>query len=138
LTDSYRFVLERHAKFCANQVSEPVQVQGISDLAVDGRKFSGNAQHRKRFCSLFHGTFLLGFNLGLMETYLTMPSKQPAYRRGRSHAAFLRNVSVASADVRRGLKEVWEAHENLREIPFDRIEALKRERYSRDEWNFKF
>jgi hypothetical protein len=67
-----------------------------------------------------------------------MPSKQPAYRRGRSHAAFLRNVSVASADVRRGLKGVWEAHENLREIPFDRIEALKRERYSRDEWNFKF
>jgi hypothetical protein len=50
----------------------------------------------------------------------------------------LRNVSVASADVRRGLKEVWEARENLREIPFDRIEALKRERYSRDEWNLKF
>jgi lipoate-protein ligase A len=138
LTDSYRFVLERHAKFCSNQVAAAVQIQGISDLAVDGRKFSGNAQHRKRFCSLFHGTFLLGFNLGLMETYLTMPSKQPAYRRGRSHAAFLRNVSVASADVRRGLKGVWEAHENLREIPFDRIEALKRERYSRDEWNFKF
>lgn len=138
LTDSYRFVLERHAKFCADQVAEAVQIQGISDLAVGGRKFSGNAQHRKRLCSLFHGTFLLGFDLGLIETCLPMPSKQPAYRRGRSHEAFLRNVSMTPHDVKRALQQVWEANEQLQKIPFDRIEALKRERYSRDEWNFKF
>jgi lipoate---protein ligase len=138
LTDSYRFVLERHAMFCANQVSEAVQIQGISDLALGGRKFSGNAQHRKRFCSLFHGTFLLGFDLGLIETCLPMPSKQPAYRRSRSHDAFLCNVSMTPHDVRQALQQVWEAEEQLQEIPFGRIEALKRERYSRDEWNLKF
>ena len=41
LTDSYRFVLERHLNFCANQISEIVEIQGVSDLAVNGRKFSG-------------------------------------------------------------------------------------------------
>jgi lipoate-protein ligase A len=41
-------------------------------------------------------------------------------------------------DVRRALKQVWEADEALQEIPLERIEALKRERYSRDEWNFKY
>lgn len=138
LADSYRFVLERHVKFCANQVSEVVQIQGISDLAVGGRKFSGNAQHRKRRYSLFHGTFLLGFDLRLIETCLPTPSKQPAYRGGRSHGAFLCNFSMTSADVRRALKQVWEAEEQLQAIPFDRIGTLKRERYSRDEWNFKF
>ena len=138
LTDSYRFVLERHVKFCTNQVSGSVQIQGISDLAVGGRKFSGNAQHRKRLCSLFHGTFLLGFDLGLIETYLPMPSKQPAYRGGRSHGDFLCNLSMTPRDVRRALKQVWEADEELQEIPLERIEALKRERYSRDEWNFKY
>jgi lipoate---protein ligase len=138
LTASYRFILERHLKFCASQSAETIQIQGISDLALDGRKFSGNAQHRKRFCSLFHGTFLLGFDLGLIETCLPMPSKQPAYRRSRSHDAFLCNVTMTPHDVRQALQQVWEAEEQLQEIPFDRIEALKRERYSRDDWNFKF
>jgi lipoate---protein ligase len=138
LTASYRFILERHLKFCAGQSAETIQIQGISDLAVGGRKFSGNAQHRKRFCSLFHGTFLLDFDLGLVETCLPMPSKQPAYRGGRSHQAFLCNLSMTPSDVRRALKQIWGADEQLQEIPFDRIEALKRERYSRDEWIFKF
>ncbi|HEY7322680.1 MAG TPA: lipoate--protein ligase family protein [Candidatus Binatia bacterium] len=138
LAGSYRFVLERHVQFCTAQSSEVIQIQGISDLAVDGRKFSGNAQHRKRLCSLFHGTFLLRFDLGLIETYLPMPSKQPDYRRGRSHAAFLCNLSVKPSDIRRALKETWKADQALQEIPFDRIEALKQSRYSRDEWRFKY
>jgi len=48
LTVSYRFVLARHMKLCLSDPSEAVQIQGISDLALDGRKFSGNAQHRTR------------------------------------------------------------------------------------------
>lgn len=138
LTVSYRFVLERHLKSCAVQGSAAIQIQGISDLTLDGRKFSGNAQHRKRLCTLFHGTFLLRFDLGIIETYLRMPSKQPAYRRGRSHGAFLCNLGITPLDLRRALKQVWEADEPLHDIPLDRIEALKRERYARDEWNFKF
>jgi lipoate---protein ligase len=138
LTDSCRFVLERHLKFCADRASEAIHIQGISDLALDGRKFSGNAQHRKRLCSLFHGTFLLQFDLGLVETCLHMPSKQPVYRRGRSHEAFLCNLGVASNDVRRALKQAWGANQELQEIPFGRIKTLVAERYSCDEWNFKF
>ena len=138
LTDSCRFVLERHLKFCANQVSETVQIQGISDLVVEGRKFSGNAQHRKRLCSLFHGTFLLRFDFGLIKAYLPMPSQQPAYRGGRSHDDFLCNLSITPNDVRLALKQAWRADESLHEIPVDRIKVLVRERYSRNEWNFKY
>ncbi len=138
LTASYRFVLERHLKYLTGHTSEAIQIQGVSDLALDGRKFSGNAQHRKRVCSLFHGTFLLGFDLGLIETCLRMPSKQPAYRQGRPHEAFLCNLNVAPQTMRRSLKQAWGADEELREIPFARIKALLRERYSRSEWNFKF
>ena len=137
LTASYRFVLERHLKFCAGQSCETVQIQGISDLTLDGRKFSGNAQHRKR-SRLFHGTFLLSFDITLIEKYLAMPSRQPDYRRGRSHEAFLCNLSVAPNDVRQALKQTWEANEPLHEIPVDRIKALVRERYSQDAWNFKY
>ena len=67
-----------------------------------------------------------------------MPSKQPAYRRGRSHDAFLCNLSITPNDMRRALKQAWGAEETLHEIPADRIKALVRERYSRNEWNFKY
>jgi lipoate-protein ligase A len=138
LTASYRFILERHLKFCAGQSEETVQIRGISDLTLEGRKFSGNAQHRKRLCSLFHGTFLLNFDITLIEKYLPMPSRQPGYRGGRSHEAFLCNLSITPNDVRPALKQAWGADETLNEIPIDRIKALVRERYSRDEWNFKY
>jgi lipoate---protein ligase len=138
LTDSYHYVLSRHLSLCANDGAAAVQIQGVSDLALDGRKFSGNAQHRKRLCSLFHGTLLLYFDIALIETCLLMPSRQPAYRHGRSHEAFLCNLSMPPEDVRKALRNAWGAEEALHEVPFDRIEALVGERYSRQEWNFKY
>lgn len=138
LKDAYRFVLERHRKFCASQAPETVQIQGISDLTLDGRKFSGNAQHRKRLCSLFHGTFLLSFDRALIETCLAMPSRQPDYRHGRSHEAFLCNLSMKPEDIRWALRRAWGANEQLQKTPFERIEALVDDRYSRKEWNFKY
>jgi lipoate---protein ligase len=138
LTDSYRYVLNRHLSLCANHGAAAVQIQGVSDLALDGRKFSGNAQHRKRRCSLFHGTFLLHFDIALIEACLFMPSRQPAYRQQRSHETFLCNLSIAARDVCAALRQVWGAKEALHEVPLDRIEALVGERYSRRQWNFKY
>ena len=138
LTASYRFVLEQHVKFCAGQGCEAVQIQGISDLALNGRKFSGNAQHRKRLCTLFHGTFLLNFDIPLIETFLKMPSRQPAYRMERSHRNFLCNLSMKPEDARGALKQAWNAKNRLEKVPFDRIQELLGERYSRDEWNLKY
>jgi lipoate-protein ligase A len=138
LTASYRFVLQRHLTFCAGQGWKAVQIQGISDLTLNGRKFSGNAQHRKRVCTLFHGTFLLSFDITLIEAFLQMPSKQPVYRNERSHQDFLCNLSMAPQDACRALKQAWDAKDRLAEVPFDRIQALLRERYSRNEWNLKY
>jgi lipoate-protein ligase A len=138
LTGSYRFVLGRHRKYLEAHCSKAIQIEGVSDLAVDGRKFSGNAQHRKRLCSLFHGTFLLSFDRALIETCLAMPSRQPDYRHARSHEAFLCNLSMKPEDIRRALRQAWGANEQLQETPFERIEALVDDRYSRKEWNFKY
>jgi lipoate-protein ligase A len=138
LTDSYGFVLRRHLNCFACPSPGAVQIQGISDLALDGRKFSGNAQHRKRVCSLFHGTILYRFDLSLIEACIKMPSREPAYRHGRSHGAFLCNLEIAGNDIRRALRREWGAVEELREVPFNRIQALVRERYACKEWNFKY
>jgi lipoate-protein ligase A len=138
LTHSYRFVLGRHLTALASYVAEPIEIEGISDLVTTGRKFSGNAQHRKRRCSLYHGTILLRFDIAVMEKFLPMPSKEPVYRRGRSHATFLSNLSVTSIEAREALRRAWRAEEELQGVPSAEIDQLVRERYSRSEWNFKF
>lgn len=115
-----------------------VEIRGGNDLAISGRKISGNAQHRKRHFTLVHGTVLLKMDVSVMEQVLPMPSKEPAYRRSRSHADFLMNLRVASESVKRALRAVWSAREEFGDVPHERIVELLGERYSRGEWNLKF
>jgi lipoate-protein ligase A len=63
--------------------------QGTSDVAVDDRKISGNAQARRWRALLVHGTLLVDFDLELAERLLLRPPREPEYRRGRSHRDFL-------------------------------------------------
>ncbi|HLN84467.1 MAG TPA: lipoate--protein ligase family protein, partial [Candidatus Binatia bacterium] len=78
--EGFRYVLERHKKIVQAITGLEVALEGISDLAIGARKFSGNAQYRKSRAVLIHGTFLLDFDLSLIGRYLQLPSKQPAYR----------------------------------------------------------
>ncbi len=102
------------------------------------RKFSGNAQYRKRRFVLFHGTFLLHFDISFLEKLLPVPSKQPAYRQNRTHGNFLTNLNLPPHKVKEALKQSWSARVEFKNIPFETIERLARERYSSDEWNLKF
>jgi len=138
VSDSYKRVLQRHQRLCAGLISEAVTIEGICDLAAEGRKISGNAQHRKQHYSLVHGSFLLNLDLGLIETCLPMPSCQPGYRQSRTHQSFVRNISVDSGSVREGLKREWKVDSDLEEIPYKRIDELVCKRYSRPDWNQKF
>ena len=137
IAESFHTVLKPHQKLFARLMGEAVQIEGISDLAIGGEKFSGNSQHRKLRYTLFHGTVLLTLNLALIEATLRMPSKQPGYRKGRSHTRFLRNLAIDAERARRGLREEWGAVENLH-IPVDKVEKAVQGRYSRHQWNFRF
>jgi lipoate-protein ligase A len=135
---SYHRVLDRHRELIARLTSEPVEFQGTSDLAIAGWKFSGNSQHRKQRYTVFHGTFLLNFDLSLIEVCLPLPSHQPAYRQGRAHESFLRNIRVEPARVKQALKEAWQADDPYDRVPDARIEALMEARYGCGEWHNKF
>jgi lipoate-protein ligase A len=115
-----------------------VSVRGHSDLTLGDLKFSGNAQRRKRRFLLFHGTFLLGTDIELIERVLPMPSRQPEYRQNRQHRDFLTNVNVAAPRIQEALQESWQAMEPLNDVPLDQVFALAKARYSTDDWNFKF
>ncbi len=138
ITGSNRYIMEKHRQLFETLLQRPVDLQGHTDLALAGRKFSGNAQRRKRRSLLFHGSFLLALDLPLMGELLPMPSKQPDYRGDRSHADFVCNVPLSASVIRKGLRAVWNAHETLGTPPNDSIQRLVREKYSRDDWNFRF
>jgi lipoate---protein ligase len=138
INDTFRYVLERHRRFIGQIAGVDVRIEGISDLAVDGRKISGNAQYRRARYVLVHGTFLLNFDLSMIARFLRVPAKQPAYRRHRPHSEFMTNLNLKSAQVRACIRDSWKAVEEFSEVPFARMEALVGERYGRDEWSKKF
>jgi lipoate---protein ligase len=114
-----------------------VAVHGHTDLTVGGRKFSGNAQRRQKRFLLFHGTFLLQMDLSRIEKYLAMPSRQPTYREGRPHGAFVTNLDIAAECVKRALRLVWNATGQDFSIPAETISLLARDKYETNEWNRK-
>ena len=115
-----RFILERIA--LALQRWEPAVVfRGISDLAIDGMKISGNAQRRKRNALLFHGTILHGMQGDLVARYLKQPARQPDYREDRPHRTFLRTINVPRQDLKQAIAAAWSVESPLEVWPEARM-----------------
>lgn len=117
-------IMETHRAALAELIGRAVAVQGITDLALDGRKFSGNAQRRKRRALLFHGTFLYAMDPGPVEELLHLPTLRPAYRADRSHLDFIVNLDASPEAIRRTLIRTWDAAETL--SPAETAEAERR------------
>src|SRR2546428_30738 len=98
-------------------VPPELECAGTSDLALGSRKFSGNAQQRKRHHLLHHGTILYDFDLALVSRYLRLPSRQPHYRRQRGHEDFLMNLPAKAPDLKRRLRSAWQAESSLTTWP---------------------
>ncbi len=126
---SYRYILGRIAGALGGGTPA-----GISDLALDGRKVSGNAQQRKREHLLHHGSLLYAFDAGRVGRYLRPPPRQPDYRAGREHAAFLRNLDHSQDELKRRLRAAWQAEEPLEAWPEGQVRELVREKYGLSEW----
>lgn len=128
---SYRYVLER----VGQAVGLPgVGQEGISDLTLEGRKFSGNAQQRKRDVLLHHGTLLYGFDLAGVGRYLKPPPRQPDYRRQHPHQEFLVTLPLLAGELKQRLRTVWEADREQAIWPRELVMRLCQERYGRAEW----
>jgi len=111
-----------------------VRLEGVCDLALNGRKFSGNAQQRKRDHLLHHGTLLYAFDLDAVGRYLRPPPRQPEYRGGRGHRDFLCNLPLDAAELRRRLCAAWDADGPPADWPRAAAERLRADKYDRDDW----
>jgi lipoate-protein ligase A len=66
-----------------------VRQEGVSDLAHGDRKLGGSCIWRTRGLLYYSTTLLVDPRFDLIERYLRHPPREPRYRRGRGHRAFL-------------------------------------------------
>jgi lipoate-protein ligase A len=130
---SYVYILDRVREAVA-EVLPGIERAGTSDLAAAGRKFSGNAQQRKRVHLLHQGTLLYDFDLHRVGRYLRMPPRRPAYRGRREHSTFLTNVPLDAAALKSHFRDAWAADTNAPHVPEERVHQLVEEKYASEEW----
>jgi lipoate-protein ligase A len=136
IASTNQYVMERNRQALEQALGQSVGLRGITDLTLGPRKFSGNAQRRKRHALIFHGTFLLDFDLEKIQTLLAMPSLEPDYRQNRSHLDFVTNLCVPADLIKQALSAAWHAHPTAAPLPdWSRLVA---EKYDRPDWNLKF
>ena len=92
-----------------------LEIRGLSDLAIGGRKVSGNAQRRGRGALLHHGTLLYDVEPRWVEKYLKQPFRQPDYRSGRRHGDFLANLPLSCGQIRTRLARICPCYTDLAE-----------------------
>jgi len=135
ISKSNAHIMGIHARALLPLLGTSLREQGLSDLTLGTMKISGNAQRRRRMFLMFHGTFLLDFDLPLVERLLPMPIRQPDYRQNRSHLDFLTNAPVKAALIKEALCQCWGAREPLTDIPWQSMVDLVRARYGNETWN---
>ncbi len=91
-----------------------VQAEGISDLAIRGRKIVGTSIYRTRLVLFYQASLLVFNDVSLFTRYLAMPVKAPEYRAGRSHEDFCTTLARegyrgSTAEVMRALEKVVSA-----------------------------
>lgn len=115
-----------------------VEVLGSGDLTIGGRKFSGSAQRRLRRRILVHATILYDFPIARIARYLRIPGRQPAYREGRSHEDFLRNLPLCRRILIESIRSAWSPPTTLltttSDVPQDLLETLRAGKFSDRSW----
>jgi lipoate---protein ligase len=133
---AHRYVLERIAE-ALRASDRQVTVEGLGDLTVSGRKFGGSAQRRVKNWFLVHCTILHAFPLERIGRYLTLPSRQPPYRAGRTHEDFLMNLDLPRTILHGLICSAWSPSSSLSpatDVPHDLLEALLAERFANRSW----
>jgi lipoate-protein ligase A len=116
-----QYIMEKQCCFLRGLLGQDVKLKGYTDLVINERKVSGNAQRRVRSAVLFHGSFLCSADLGLIGQVLASPSRQPEYRNGRKHSQFLSNLGVSVSDLSQAMLSFWGGnHDEVRNFTLNK------------------
>lgn len=136
----YRYLLGKIADALTLEGHE-VRFLPLSDLALNGRKISGNAQARKRNFFLHHGTLLFDLDPGKVTYYIKHPAEEPEYRKERRHKDFITNIPISPDRLKNLIVSIFPEKcdtVNLQGEDIENIGKLVAEKYTQDAWNLAF
>jgi lipoate-protein ligase A len=137
---AHRHVLDQLAA-AIRGAGAAVEIQGLGDLTLGGRKCGGSAQRRLKHHFLVHCSILLDCAIDRIERYLAIPNRQPAYRAGRSHGEFLINLPLprsAVVDAIRNRLCTGARHAPAPTVPIELVQSLVHEKFANREWIERF
>jgi len=141
------FDFARHARPVIDALAKlgvAAESGGRNDLLIDGRKFSGSAQHMDRRRLLHHGTLLFDSNLSVLEQALNVDEEKFTSKGFKSVRSRVTNIlpmlpepiSVEEfIDALRGSLSGTETV-SLDEAQHTEINRLRQEKYATWEWNW--
>ncbi|MEE2615937.1 MAG: lipoate--protein ligase family protein [Verrucomicrobiota bacterium] len=130
-------IMKTHQRAFSEALNDKVTIEGHTDLALKGLKFSGNAQKRTRNALVFHGTFLLNLDLKLLDQSLQMPSAAPSYRKSRSHDKFCKNIPLTVESVKNLIEQAWQTKGASKPVDIEKIHKLTQVKYTQKEWIYR-
>jgi lipoate---protein ligase len=128
----------------------PAKFEGRNDLTIDGRKFSGNAEHIHKNRVLHHGTLLFSSVMGNLAAALNARPEKFEDKGVKSVRSRVTNISEHLKEPMEVLDFAGLVMDHIREMYPDAmayeytaediaaIEKLKREKYDTWEWNFGY
>jgi lipoate-protein ligase A len=88
----------------------------------------------RRHAVLYHGTLLDSFDLPLVARVVRHPPREPGYRAGRDHGAFLANLELGRPALEAAVRTAFGADTVRSDWPVERVAMLVRERYDDPAW----
>ena len=133
---AHQFVIGNLAAAIQSQRPE-AQWQGICDLTLEDKKFSGNSLRIARNHLLYHGTLLQAVDQPLIQACLKTAPRQPEYRNRREHDEFVTNISINAAEFCDCLAERYGAEEVMVDWPIEETQLLHQSKYADPEWHWR-
>jgi len=96
VTSAFRAFTEWLTEGLASAGAPGVTGDGVSDLVLDDRKVGGSCIYRTRGLVYYSTTLLAEPDLELVARYLPHPPREPVYRCGRDHRAFMGRLPAAA------------------------------------------
>jgi lipoate-protein ligase A len=126
----------QHLSNGLSHLEPKIEFLGTCDLTLRNQKFSGNSLRCRRDHFLYHGTILYDFDLARIASFLRRPPREPDYRNGRHHQAFLTNFPHRRQAIRDALVNHWNAQPTSGGWPELRTKDLA-SKYEDRAWNFR-
>ncbi|RLL45031.1 lipoate--protein ligase [Oceanobacillus piezotolerans] len=133
-----------------NELGVPAELQGRNDVAVEGRKISGNAMFSTKGRMFSHGTLMLDSELEELTKALKVKKEKIASKGIKSIRSRVANISeyldekVTMEQFKEAiLKNVFDV-DDIKDVPqyvltvkdWENIHEISKNRYQQWEWNF--